>query len=137
HPLLFLGLGESKDSVPIDFPLDAGDRVLVLSGPNAGGKTTTLKTVGLLCWMAQAGLPVPAGVDTTLPIIDHMGAVIGDHQNILSGESTFSSHLKRLKRLLEDAGPRSLLLFDEIAAGTDPTEGAPLAIALLEAVVER
>jgi len=137
HPILKLGLAESKSSIPIDVSLRAGDRALVLSGPNAGGKTTALKMLGLLCYLAQAGFPVPCGPDSTLPIVEHLGAAIGDLQDILAGDSTFSAHLKRLRDLLNEAGPGSLLLLDEIAAGTDPSEGAPLAIAYLEALVKR
>lgn len=137
HPLLKLGLAETSGSVPVAMTLRAGDRVLVLSGPNAGGKTTTLKMVGLLSWLAQAGFPVPVGPDSTLPIIGHIGAAIGDEQDILAGDSTFSAHLKRLRDQLLEAAPDSLILLDEIAAGTDPTEGAPLAIAYLEALAER
>ncbi|MDE2689196.1 MAG: Smr/MutS family protein [Acidobacteriota bacterium] len=114
-----------------------GSRSLVLTGPNAGGKTVALKTVGLLCLMNQAGLPVPAGRDSRLPILDHVVAVVGDEQSVLDEQSTFSARLLRLREVWRRAGPRTLVLLDEVGAGTNPEEGAALGIALLEGLVER
>ena len=124
HPLL-------SDPVPVTVRLDGADRVLLITGPNTGGKTVALKTVGLLCAMAQAGLPVPAEASSIVPMFDELLADIGDEQSIEQSLSTFSGHLKNVINLLEKAGPGSLVLLDELAAGTDPAEGAALAKALL------
>ncbi|HVS15247.1 MAG TPA: Smr/MutS family protein [Thermoanaerobaculia bacterium] len=147
HPLLdpaVVGLreaelgvaGNRRPVVPID--LDFGeDRVLVVTGPNAGGKTVTLKTLGLLCVLAQCGLPVPAGAGTRLPRLRRVIAVVGDDQSMLADRSTFSAHLARWKEAWEEAGPGCLVLIDELGSGTDPREGAALALALLESLTER
>lgn len=165
HPLLDPRLAELREQtlgaagnrgevVPLDLSLDeqvrssrsglgGGDgldpsrcRILVLTGPNAGGKTVALKTVGLLCLMTQAGLPVPAAPDSRLPVFDHFVAVIGDDQSVLDEQSTFSARLLRLREVWRRAGPRTLVLLDEVGAGTNPEEGAALGIALLEGLVE-
>ena len=122
--------------MPLDLKLD-DHRTLVLTGPNAGGKTVALKTVGLLCLMNQAGLPVPAAPDSRLPILDHVVAVVGDEQSVLDEQSTFSARLLRLREVWRRAGPSTLVLLDEVGAGTNPEEGAALGIALLEGLVER
>ena len=124
HPLL-------REPVPVTVRLDGDDRVLLITGPNTGGKTVALKTVGLLCAMAQAGLPVPAHESSTISVFEELLADIGDEQSIEQSLSTFSGHLRNVIALLEKAGPRSLVLLDELAAGTDPAEGAALAKALL------
>ena len=147
HPLLDPRLAQRREAalgaagnrgvvVPLDLKLD-DHRTLVLTGPNAGGKTVALKTVGLLCLMNQAGLPVPAARDSRLPILDHVVAVVGDEQSVLDEQSTFSARLLRLREVWRRAGPRTLVLLDEVGAGTNPEEGAALGIALLEGLVER
>lgn len=147
HPLLDPRLADRRESalsaagnrgvvVPLDLKLD-DHRTLVLTGPNAGGKTVALKTVGLLCLMNQAGLPVPAARDSRLPILDHVVAVVGDEQSVLDEQSTFSARLLRLREVWRRAGSSTLVLLDEVGAGTNPEEGAALGIALLEGLVER
>jgi DNA mismatch repair protein MutS2 len=133
-------LGESRDrsdAVPLDFALPADRRLLVVSGPNAGGKTVVLKTAGLFSMLAQCGIPIPAAVGTRLPVFRAIRTEIGDAQAILSDRSTFSSSMERLAGILDEAGPDTLALIDEIGGATDPEEGSAIAIALLEAFVDR
>jgi DNA mismatch repair protein MutS2 len=129
HPLL---LAHGITPIPIDMQLGAELRTLVVTGPNTGGKTVALKTAGLFTALAMCGLPIPAKVGSTLPFIDQVWADIGDEQSIEQSLSTFSSHLKQILRILPQARHGSLLLLDEVGAGTDPSEGAALGIALLE-----
>src|SRR5215475_12028330 len=132
HPILEDNLRrENSAMIPISLDMDANRRILVISGPNAGGKTVVLKTVGLLALMAQSGIPVPAE-EATLPIFDRVLADIGDQQSITNHLSTFSAHVLALKSMMESAGPRSLILMDEIGSSTEPGEGAALARAVLE-----
>ncbi|HEV8435019.1 MAG TPA: Smr/MutS family protein [Thermoanaerobaculia bacterium] len=122
--------------VPITIDLTDNACALVISGPNAGGKTIALKTAGLLVAMAMSGLPVPAADGTTIPIIDALHVLIGDEQNVLEHLSTFSAYLMRLKRMLQRVTNRSLVLLDELGSGTDPEEGAALAAAVIEHLLE-
>ncbi|MDQ2979784.1 MAG: hypothetical protein M3R62_11235, partial [Acidobacteriota bacterium] len=123
---------EGRDAVPLDLELPADRRLLVVSGPNAGGKTVVLKTAGLFAMLAQCGIPVPAGPGTRIPVFRSILTEIGDAQAILSDRSTFSSSMEILARILEEAKPGALALIDEIGGGTDPEEGSALAVAFLE-----
>jgi DNA mismatch repair protein MutS2 len=132
HPLLEDNLRREKESIsPVSLDMDSHRRVLVISGPNAGGKTLVLKTVGLLALMAQSGIPVPAE-EATLPIFDRVLADIGDQQSITNHLSTFSAHVLAIKSMIEKATARSLILLDEIGSSTEPGEGAALGRAVLE-----
>jgi DNA mismatch repair protein MutS2 len=124
HPAL-------KDPVPLDLELGDGKLTMVITGPNTGGKTVVLKTVGLLSLMHQSGLQVPAAEGSALPVFFDIFADIGDEQSIAQSLSTFSSHIGQIKSIVEAAGTESLVLLDEIGAGTEPSEGAALAMSVL------
>ena len=132
HPLLIDVLKRSrKKVVPFTLTLDADCRTLLISGPNTGGKTVTLKTIGLLALMAQAALPVPAAA-AELPVFEQVLADIGDNQSIEQNLSTFSAHVSRLREMALDVTPNSLVLLDEIGSATDPDEGGALGVALVD-----
>jgi DNA mismatch repair protein MutS2 len=133
HPLLEDILRRQKKGVvPVSLSLDHKERTLLISGPNTGGKTVSLKTVGLLALMAHAGLPVPAS-EAEFPLFDEVLADIGDHQSIEQSLSSFSAHIMTLREMLELATPDSLVLVDELGRATDPEEGGALGVAVLEA----
>jgi len=133
HPLLLI---QGIEVVPSDIRVEAG-QALVISGPNAGGKTVALKCLGLAAWMVRSGLPLPADARSHIGWFDPVLTDVGDDQSLMKSLSTFSAHVANLAKILEGAREHSLVLLDEVAAGTDPEEGAALAVAVLEALVEQ
>lgn len=132
HPLLCLRMGTPKKVIPFDLELGEEKKLIILSGPNTGGKTVLMKAVGLISLMALSGLPVPADSDSEIGIFEQVFADIGDDQSIENALSTFSSHLDKIARMLAQANPNTLILIDEIGAATDPQQGSALAQAFLE-----
>lgn len=137
HPLLLIHKKDAAEVVPLNLTLKDPVKTLIITGPNAGGKSVTLKTIGLFCLMVQSGIPIPAGADSNLPVFESIFTDIGDYQSIEHDLSTFSSHINRIKTIVEHATERSLVLIDEIGTGTDPDEGAALARALLETLTRK
>ena len=132
HPLI-----DPKTVIPVDIEVSSDINTLIITGPNTGGKTVTLKLIGLFSLMAQSGLFLPAGEGSMLPIYDSVYADIGDEQSIEQSLSTFSSHMKKTIDILNDAGEDSLVLLDELGAGTDPEEGTAIALAVLKELTDR
>ena len=131
HPLL------GEKAVPIDFYFMDGKRVLIITGPNTGGKTVSLKTFALFCMLNQAGLPVLAAEGTRLPVFKELFADIGDSQDLDMSLSTFSGHMKNIAQAVTGAGKHSLVLLDELGSGTDPQEGTAIAMAVLDNLIEK
>ncbi|CAN0489510.1 unnamed protein product, partial [Discosporangium mesarthrocarpum] len=134
HPLLLQGQ-DKEEIVPLDIALGDPHHLVVVTGPNTGGKTVVLKTIGLLSLMAISGVPIPADVGARVPFFRAVHADIGDEQAIAQNLSTFSSHVQRIARCVDHAAPDALVLLDELGAGTDPEEGSVLGYAVLEALV--
>ena len=133
HPLLYLALTrQNRKVIPLDITLQGDDRILIISGPNAGGKSVCLKTVGLLQYMVQCGLMIPLKENSNVGVFDDIFIDIGDEQSIENDLSTYSSHLLNMKFFVKNCNPRSLLLIDEFGSGTEPEIGAAIAEALLE-----
>ncbi|MCR5217102.1 Smr/MutS family protein [Treponema sp.] len=131
HPLL------KEKAVPVDINFMGQKRVLIITGPNTGGKTVTLKTIALFCLLNQAGFPLPAAEGTRLPYFDSVFADIGDEQSIDQSLSTFSAHMKKMAEMTKYAGEKSLVLLDELGSGTDPQEGSAIAMAVLDNLIEK
>lgn len=131
HPLL------GEKAVPVTINFHDGKNILIVTGPNTGGKTVTLKTAALFALLNQAGFPVPAEEGTRLPVFESIFADIGDEQSIDESLSTFSSHMKKIANLLEKADSKSLVLLDELGSGTDPQEGGAIAMAVLDSLIEK
>ena len=143
HPFLLEGRGAGQDRnaarravIPLDLRLDVSVRILLITGPNMGGKTVALKTVGLLSVMAQSGCFIPAGAGSMLPWVRNWAVSLGDEQSLEQDLSTFGAHLRRWAEALALAGPGTLVLLDELGSGTDPTEGAALAQSVLEGLLD-
>ncbi len=137
HPLLYLSLRGKREVVPLNIDLDPVDRMLLLSGPNAGGKSVALKTIGLLQYMIQCGLLVPMSDRSHVGVFQDIFLDIGDQQSIENDLSTYSSHLKNMSAFIQHASDRSLILLDELGSGTDPNFGGAIAQAVLEALLKK
>lgn len=137
HPLLFLSLKGKRDVVPLSISLDHQDRMLLVSGPNAGGKSVCLKTVGLLQYMLQCGLLIPLSDRSRVGVFQHIMLDIGDQQSIENDLSTYSSHLRNMRHFMESATDKSLILMDELGSGTDPNFGGAIAQAILEELLKK
>lgn len=131
HPLL------GSKAVPIDLVLQEGSRMLIITGPNTGGKTVSLKTVALFALLNQSGWPLPCAAPTVFPIFDFIGCDIGDEQSLDQSLSTFSAHMKNISSILNKATEKSLILLDELGSGTDPQEGSAIAMAVLDSLIQK
>ncbi|MFZ1731213.1 MAG: endonuclease MutS2 [Bacteroidota bacterium] len=131
HPLLLLHK-KMTDVIPLNITLGEDATTIIITGPNAGGKSVTMKTIGLMVLMVQSGIPVPCDGRSEFPVYENVHVDIGDEQSLENDLSTFSSHISRLARIVDEAGKRSLVLIDEIGTGTDPAEGSALGAAILE-----
>lgn len=138
HPILAQTLrAQGKSIVPLDMQLDSHERILVISGPNAGGKSVCLKTAGLMQYMFQCGFPVTASANSEFTIFDSIFIDIGDEQSMDNDLSTYSSHLRNMNRMLSGASERAMVLIDEFGSGTEPVIGGAIAEAILEKLVEK
>lgn len=137
HPLLMLSFNDTKKVIPFDLSIGKDYRILILSGPNTGGKTVTMKSAGLLTVMALSGIPIPAENNTKIGLFSKFFTDIGDDQSLEDSLSTFSSHIKNIQEMLNSGDENSLIFIDEIGASTDPEQGSALAQAILEALIER
>lgn len=138
HPLLEDTLRkQNRNVVPLDLEIDASKKALVVTGPNTGGKTVLLKTMGLLSLIAHCAIPLPAGDESVVPYFSGIEADIGDQQSISESLSTFSSHISNIQSILSNLQEDSLVMLDELGTGTDPEEGAPLAVAILQELLDR
>jgi len=135
HPLLLARL--KNKTVPLNIDLDEDNNTVIITGPNMGGKTVSLKTIGLLCLIFQSGLPVPVSEGSFFPVFEAIYSDIGDEQSLQNDMSTFSSHIIRINEIISKKNHNSLVLIDELGTGTDPIEGAALAIAILEELIEK
>ena len=137
HPLLICIAKTSKPAIPVSLTLDETNRILVISGPNAGGKTVTLKTVGLLQMMVQSGLLVPVQPSSKFGVFKQLLIHIGDTQSLEFELSTYSSHLKNMKYFMESASGKTLFFIDELGSGSDPNLGGAFAEVILEELVKK
>ncbi|MCL2064825.1 MAG: endonuclease MutS2 [Candidatus Cloacimonetes bacterium] len=137
HPLLIINFKSIKKVIPFNLFLGNDFRILLISGPNTGGKTVTLKTIGLCTLMAMTGLPIPADFGSRIGLFSNVFADIGDNQSIESSLSTFSGHIENIKQIVDNGNENTLVLIDEIGSATDPEQGAALAQAILEHIIEK
>lgn len=136
HPLLLISR-PFEEVVPLDIEVGETDRVVVITGPNAGGKTVTVKTVGLLTAMALSGIPIPANASSSIPLLENIYVDIGDEQSIVDNLSTFSGHIRRISEILSRTGDRDMVILDELGTGTDPSQGSSIGCAILEDLRDR
>lgn len=136
HPILLISR-EDKEVVPLNIKINASERVVVITGPNAGGKTVAVKTIGLLTAMALSGIPIPANQSSSIPLVRNIYVDIGDEQSILDNLSTFSAHISHISDFLSRTGAEDMVIIDELGTGTDPSQGAALGCAILEELRDR
>lgn len=136
HPVLLITKSEDE-CIPLNIELNESERVVVITGPNAGGKTVAVKTLGLLTAMALSGIPIPADSSSTIPMIRNIYVDIGDEQSIIDNLSTFSGHIMRISYIIEKVGARDMVIIDELGTGTDPSQGASLGCVILEELRDR
>ncbi|MFN3396779.1 MAG: endonuclease MutS2, partial [Thermodesulfovibrionales bacterium] len=136
HPILLVSR-EDEEVVPLNIGISTSERVVVISGPNAGGKTVAVKTVGLLTAMALSGIPIPANQSSSIPLVKNIYVDIGDEQSIVDNLSTFSAHVRRISGIFSKAGAEDMVIIDELGTGTEPSQGAALGCAILEELRDR